>query len=174
MNILDLLEKFFKEWGIPILCAVFLAFLVRKFIFFNVKVPTESMYPTIKPGDKIFVTITHSQESLERGDIVVFKSEEIHEDLIKRLVGLPGDHVEFKADGSVYVNGELLEEDYVKNNNNKEGIFDVPEDSYLFCGDNRANSLDARYWNEPYINYKDIKGEARFIISPFSRWGKLQ
>ncbi|NEU03677.1 signal peptidase I [Clostridium senegalense] len=170
---MELLEKFFKEWGIPILCAVFLAFLVNRFIFFNVNVPTESMYPTIKPRDKIFVTRIHSQESLQRGDIIVFKSEELEEDLIKRLIGLPGDHIEIKADGTMYINGKIVKEDYVVYNSNKEAIFDVPEDCYVFCGDNRNNSLDARYWDNPYINYKDIKGKARFIISPFSRWGKL-
>lgn len=60
------------------------------------------------------------------------------------------------------------------NNSSYEGVFDVPEKCFLFIGDNRASSLDARSWQNPYINYKHIEGKARFVIMPFSRWGKLQ
>ncbi|HCQ89475.1 MAG TPA: signal peptidase I, partial [Clostridium sp.] len=59
-------------------------------------------------------------------------------------------------------------------NSDKEATFHVPENSYVFIGDNRANSLDARDWENPYISYDDIKGKARFIIKPFSRFGKLK
>jgi len=171
---LNLFKKFVKEWGIPILCAVGLALLVNKFIFFNVSVPTESMYPTIQPGDKIFVTRNYSEKSLKRGDILVFHSKELGEDLIKRLIGLPGETINVKSDGTVYINGEKLDEPYVIYNSDKEVTLQVPENSYVFIGDNRANSFDARYWENPYISYDDIMGKARFIIKPFSRFGKLQ
>lgn len=171
---MELVKKFFKEWGIPIVSAVILASFINMFAFFNISVPTESMYPTIKPGDKIFCTVIHSKKSIERGDIVVFKSKELQEKLVKRVIGLPGEHIEFKNDGSVLVNGKKLEEPYVQNNSDKEAVFDVPEDSYVFIGDNRNNSLDARFWVEPYIKYDDIKGKARFTILPFSRFGKLE
>ena len=67
-----------------------------------------------------------------------------------------------------------MDEPYVVYNSNKEAILHVPEDSYVFMGDNRANSFDARYWENPYISYDDIMGKARFIIKPFSRFGKLK
>ena len=166
--------KFLKEWAVPVLIAIVLAILINKFIFFNVGVPTGSMYPTIKPGDKIFTLRTYSKSSIERGDILVFYSEEVDKDLIKRVIGLPGETVEIQADGSVYINGEYLVEDYVKNPSDKQGMFTIPEDCYLFMGDNRSDSIDARYWDNPYINFDQIKGEAKFIIFPFNRIGKLK
>ena len=168
------MKRFLKEWIVPILIAVALAFLINKFVFFNVGVPTGSMYPTIKPGDKIFTLRMHKQSSIERGDILVFHSKEVGKDLIKRVVGLPGETVEILSDGSVYINGEYLPEEYVKNPSGKQGTFIVPEDCYLFLGDNRANSIDARYWDDPYIKFEDIMGEGKFIIYPFSRIGKLK
>ena len=87
---------------------------------------------------------------------------------------LPNDEVEIKEDGSVYINKKKINESYVVNPGGKTGKFKVPEDSYFFMGDNRINSLDARYWEKPYIPKKDIMGKARIIISPFSRFGKLK
>ncbi|WP_010294449.1 signal peptidase I [Clostridium senegalense] len=131
------------------------------------------MLPTIQLDDTIFCTKIYGEKSIKRGEIIVFESKELKDDLVKRVIGLPNDHVEFKNDGTVYINNKKLEEPYVVNNSDKTGIFDVPEHCYLFAGDNRATSLDARSWDNPYINYKDIKGRAKFVIMPFSRWGKL-
>jgi len=166
--------KIIKEWSLPVVCALALAFLINKFIFFNVSVPTESMYPTIKPGDKIFVLRNYKESSLKRGDILVFHSKEANEDLIKRLVGLPKEKVEIKNDGKVFINDVELEEPYVKYKSDITGVFNVPEGCYLFLGDNRANSVDSRYWKNPYIPYKEIMGKAKFIIKPFNRFGALQ
>lgn len=171
---MDIVKKFVKEWAIPIICAIILAFIINKFIFFNVSVPTESMYPTIKPGDKIFVLRNYRPSSLKRGDILVFHSKEANEDLIKRLVGLPNEKVEIKSDGTVFINDIQLEESYVKYKSDKVGTFMVPEGCYLFLGDNRANSVDSRYWSNPYIPYDEIMGEAKFIIKPFDRFGGLK
>ncbi|WP_010294448.1 signal peptidase I [Clostridium senegalense] len=168
------MKKVIKEWLGIILIALIIAEVTNKLIFFNIKVPTGSMLPTIQLDDVIFCTRIYGEKSIKRGEIIVFKSKERDEDLVKRVVGLPNDHVEFKNDGTVYINNKKLEEPYVVNNSDKTGIFDVPEHCYLFAGDNRATSLDARSWDNPYINYKDIQGKARFVIRPFSRWGKLK
>ncbi len=166
--------KFFKEWGMPILIAVILAVLVNKFLFFIVHTPTESMYPTIKLKDKVFVLKTYRQSSIERGDIFVFHSDELKKDLLKRVIGLPGETVEVKSDGKVYINGEYLEEDYVSSFSDKTGTFNVPEDCYLFFGDNRGNSRDARMWENPYIPFDKIIGEGKVIIFPFNRIRSLK
>ena len=130
------------------------------------------MYPTLKVKDQLFVTKMYSRDSIQRGDILVFFSDEFNELLIKRVIGLPGDDIVVKASGEVLVNGEVLEETYVVQKD-ETAIFDlefkVPEDKYFFLGDNRANSLDSRYWSEPYIDFEDIRGEARIIIYPFNR-----
>ncbi|MBZ9686130.1 signal peptidase I [Clostridium estertheticum] len=63
------------------------------------------MYPTIKTGDKITVTRIYKKENLKRGDIIVFKSDELKETLIKRLIGLPGYEIVIKDKGQVFING---------------------------------------------------------------------
>ena len=171
---MDIMKRIFKDWILPIIAAIIIAFLINKFVFFNVTVPTGSMLPTINLKDKILVTRVHNKNNLKNGDVIVFHSDELDEDLIKRLIGLPNDEVEIKEDGSVYVNQKKVDESYVVYPGGKTGTFKVPEDSYFFMGDNRINSLDARYWEEPYIPKKDIMGKARIIISPFSRFGKLK
>ena len=165
---------FLKEWAIPIISAIIIALAVNKFVFFNIVVPTGSMIPTIMPGDRILVTRVYNTEKLKRGDIIVFHSNELHEDLIKRLIGLPGDIVQRKSDGSVYVNDKKIDEKYVTNDGGPTGVFVVPKDCFLFLGDNRANSYDSRYWKQPFISKKSIMGKARFIIFPFNRIGVLK
>ena len=171
---MDIMKKIFKDWVLPIIAAIIIAFMINKLIFFNVTVPTGSMLPTINLKDKILVTRVHNKANLKNGDIVVFHSDELDEDLIKRLIGLPNDEVDIREDGSVYVNNVKVDESYVMYPGGKIGKFKVPKDSYFFMGDNRANSSDARYWVQPFIPKKDIMGKARIIISPFSRFGKLK
>jgi signal peptidase I len=81
---MDLAKKIFQDWILPILAAIVIAFVINKLIFFNVTVPTGSMLPTINLGDKILVTRVHSKSSLKHGDIIVFHSNDLGEDLIKR------------------------------------------------------------------------------------------
>ena len=123
--------NFFTEWVVPILIALVLAFLINKFLIFKVKIPSESMVPTLNVGDRLFVTRIHNPEKLKRGDIVVFHSDEKNEDMIKRLIGLPGDKVVIK-DGIVTVNGETLKENYIGTADNYSGEFEVPEGKYFF------------------------------------------
>lgn len=167
-------KNFFKDWIMPVASAIILALLINKFIFFQVSVPTKSMYPTIKPDDRIIVTRIYNKEKLKSGDIVVFYSEELGDTLIKRLIGLPGDEIKIDENRNLYINGEKQEEPYVIYNGGKGGEFKVPEDHYFFMGDNRANSWDSRYWQESFISKDDIKGKARFIVFPFDRFGEFK
>jgi signal peptidase I len=167
-------KKVMNDWIIPIAIAGVLAAIIHIFIFFVVTVPSESMVPTIKVGDKIFVTRIYNRSKLKRGDIVVFYSKELKDTLIKRLIGLPGDEVVIKEGGQVYINGQKYDEPYVVNPEDLRKSFKVPEDSYLFFGDNRPISLDARRWENPYIQGSEIKGKAHYILFPFSRIGSLK
>ena len=107
---------------------------------------------------------------MKRGDIIVFYSQEFSETFVKRLIGLPGDKIEIK-NGIVFVNGEQLEEDYVKNKDKYNGTFKVPEGKYFFLGDNRPNSKDSRLWKNPYVDSSDIKGKLQFRFYPFKDFG---
>lgn len=167
------MNNFFKEWIIPIVAAIAIAFLINKFLVYNVYIPSESMVPTLNVGDKLVVTRVYNKEKLQRGDIVVFYSDELQETLIKRLIGLPGDHIEIH-DGIVNINGEDIVEDYIENNEEYDGEFDVPQGKYFFLGDNRSRSNDARRWINPYIDESDIKGEAKLKFYPFKDFGSLK
>lgn len=159
--------KFFKDWVLPIISAAIIYFLLNKFVFFNVQVPTGSMIPTINIDNRAVVTRIYNFDNLKRGDVIVFYSDELRERLVKRLIGLPGDKIEIK-NGVVSVNGEQLQEDYVKNKDNYNGNFEVPKGKYFFLGDNRPVSKDARYWINPYIDSSVIEGKVQFIFYPFS------
>lgn len=166
------LKNLFSNWLIPIILAILLAIIINKFILYKIVVPSPSMSPTVEVGNQLFVTKVYNTSNIKRGDVLVFNSDELHELLLKRVIGLPGDNVEIKKDGSVYVNGEKIKEDYVKYPGGKTDMsFNVPERKFLMLGDNRANSDDARYWANPYVESKDIDAKAQIIIYPFNRIG---
>lgn len=168
------IQKFISDFIIPIALAAVLAVVINRFLLFKIYIPSLSMSPTLQVGDQCFATRVYNTGNIKRGDIVVFKSDELGELLIKRVIGLPGEHVEVTNDGSVYVNGSKLDEPYVVNRSPITGKFDVPEDHFLFLGDNRSNSNDSRFWKNPYIDKKDIKGKAKLRVFPFSRFGVLK
>ena len=163
---------FFREWIIPIIAAIGIAFLINRFLVYNVYIPSESMVPTLNVGDKLMVTRVYDTNKIKRGDIIVFFSEELNEILIKRAIGLPGDHIKIH-DGIVNINGEDIKEDYVKNNEKYNGEFDVPANKYFFLGDNRSRSNDARRWVNPYIDASNIQGKARIKFYPFKDFSSL-
>ena len=164
--------SFFTEWIIPIIAAIGIAFLINKFLVYNVYIPSESMVPTLNVGDKLMVTRVYDTNKIKRGDIIVFFSEELDEVLIKRAIGIPGDHIKIH-DGIVNVNGEDIKEEYVKNNEEYDGDFDVPNNKFFFLGDNRNRSNDARRWINPFIDASNIQGKARIKFYPFKDFGSL-
>ena len=166
-------NNLFFDWVLPVVIAVVLAILINKFLIFKVYIPSSSMEPTLNVGDNLFVTRVYNPEKLHRGDIVVFESKELNETVIKRLIGLPGDTIKIDG-GVVYVNGKKLDEPYVKNPMDTYGEYKVPEGKYFFLGDNRANSNDARFWKNPYIDGSDIRGKAQIRIYPLNRIGLLE
>lgn len=166
-------SNFFYDWVVPILIAVVLAILINKFIVFKVKIPSESMVPTLNVGDRLFVTRVYKPENLNRGDVVVFYSQEKEESMIKRLIGKPGDNIEI-VNGIVTVNGETLYENYIGTPDRFNGTYTVPEGKYFFLGDNRFFSSDSRYWDNPYIDTKDIKGKAQVKVYPFDDLGMIK
>lgn len=168
-------RKLLKEWIIPFALEILIVLLLIKFVFFFIVVPTGSMIPTIDEHSYLFATrVYNAAETVKRGDILAFQSDELGQVLIKRCIGLPGDHVELDDEGKLYINGEYMEEPYVVNTSSMSGVFDVPEGCFLFLGDNRAESYDARMWNNPYISADKIQGKARFTIWPFSNFGVLK
>lgn len=170
-------KRLWKEWILPFGLEILALLLIVKFIFFIAIVPSGSMEPTIQERSALFTLRVHDLEKLERGDVIVFEAETPElagTTLIKRLIGLPGDHVEIDENGAMTINGEVQSEDYVVYQYAIPSVFDVPEEHYLFMGDNRANSLDSRYWSDPYVSAESIQGRAVFTLFPFSHFGKLR
>ncbi|MDD6795159.1 MAG: signal peptidase I [Clostridiaceae bacterium] len=166
-------SNFFSEWVVPVLVALVAAILIRTFLLFQAEIPSTSMVPTLNVNDKIWVTKVYNTDSIERGDIVVFDSDELKDTLIKRVIGLPGDDIKI-VDGVVSVNGEEINEDYVVNKDNWNGEYHVPEGKFFFCGDNRPASFDSRRWQNPFIDKDKIVGKARLRVYPFSNFGFLK
>lgn len=162
------------EWGKTLLFYCVIPLLIFQALGFMANVPTGSMIPTIPRGAQVITTRIFNTDNVKRGDIIVFDSDELGVTLIKRCIGLPGDSVVFDGTGDVYINGEKLHEPYVGSESDFVGSFDVPEDCYFFVGDNRGGSLDARFWDEPYIHEDKIKGKARFVLFPVSDFGFLE
>lgn len=169
------MKYFIKEWVVPVAIALIIVLFLNKFVFILVTVPTGSMESTIMPGDRLYVNELFNIKDAARGDILVFKSDELDEKrLVKRVIGLPGETVEVMADGSVYINGEILDEPYAVEVEGEAKVFNVPENTYLFFGDNRPISYDARYWDNPYIDESKIIGKVLFRFFPFNRIGKVE
>ncbi len=172
------------SWVQVLVTAIVLAWLITSFIIVNATVPSGSMENTIQPGDRLFgLRLTYLFSKPERGDIIVFKypvnealikklssvdggkeflkKNDIHHvNYIKRLIGLPGETVTIE-DGCVYIDGELLDEPYLKETwveKNDGFTFEVPEGCYLMMGDNRNNSSDARYWKNISLRYFEAAG----------------
>ena len=148
--------------------------LFRQFLFSPIRVSGDSMIPTLKDGDIMILNkIGYSIKGLDRFDIVVVDYN--GEKIIKRVIGLPGDYVEYN-DNKLYINGEYIKEEYERKNTNDfilemidENV--IPDGKYLVLGDNRPISKDSRIIG--LIDEKDIKGYTSFIIFPFKRIGNV-
>jgi signal peptidase I len=148
---------------------------VRPFVVEAFYIPSQSMVPTLKVGDRVLVNkFIYRFSEPERGDIVVFRSVEGGgEDLIKRVVGVPGDEIAVRG-GTLYVNGVRQIEPYVNKKFPDRSSFartTVPPGHYFMMGDNRANSRDSRFFGP--VPKKNIEGEAFLRFWPLDRIGSL-
>lgn len=152
-----------KSYIVLLLIIVF----IKCFVIINAIIPTGSMENTIQIGDRVIASrLAYIFDEPKRGDIVIFKAPDTKELYVKRIIGLPGDIVDI-IDGKVYINGELLVEDYIKETMvGSFGSYDVPEGSYFMLGDNRNNSNDSRYWDNTYLDGVDILGKVVFKYYP--------
>lgn len=169
------LVRFLKEWVPPIAVAILLSFTIRTYVAEAVKIPSNSMVPTINVDDRLVITKWSSADDLEFGDIVVFTppfpSE--HDRLIKRLIGLGGDTIEIR-EGFLYRNGEKVMEPYLNEPiNYSYGPITVPEGKYFFLGDNRNISFDSHLWPEPFVDKDDIIGKAVFRYFPLTQMKEM-
>lgn len=138
--------------------ATLLAVAVRRYLLVWTSVTSESMLPTLRPGDRRLTLRTGRLRRIERGDIVVARSHELGTDVIKRVIGLPGDAVTVDDSGAVEVGGSPLVEPYVARPGGPGGRFVVPPGAVLVLGDNRQASSDSRVWHDPYLPQAALRG----------------
>lgn len=153
---------------------ILLALLIKEFVFSPIKVNGTSMYPTLNDGDLMILNeIGYHINGVKRFDIVVVNKN--GDKIIKRVIGLPGDSIEYK-DNKLYINGEYQEENFTHATTHdfkleEIGYDKIPEGYYFVLGDNRTNSLDSRKIG--LVSKKEIRGKTNFIFFPFTKLGNV-
>lgn len=175
-----------SEWILVVVIAISAAFLIRTFLFQQYYIDGPSMQTTLMPRERVLVNkMSYRLHDVNRGDVVVFDrvQGDKHDDLIKRVIGLPGETVEIRS-CVVYVDGKLLEEPYLDpvqmaqtDLRNRCGDYadvqpeTVPTDHVFVMGDNRVQSFDSRAFGP--IEVDKIRGRAFVSIWPRNAWSWL-
>jgi len=166
------MEKSTREkdrWWLWPLGAVGLALALNLFILINARVPSGSMEPTIPTGALMLGDRTaYRRGEPQAGDVVLFRHEPEfgRKILVKRVIALPGQTFSME-DGRVYLDGQLLEEDYIaefSSDSYPETV--VPKGCYLVLGDHRTSSNDSRFWSDPFVRREDLIARAMFVYFP--------
>ena len=168
----------FVDWVIVIAVALLVAFVVRTFVLAHFVVEGESMYSTLETGDRVFVNkLSYRLHDPNRGDVVVLHqiTGASERDLIKRVIGLPGETVEVR-NCTVLIDGRVLNEPYldpeVVTPTDCGGDYSlngpVPENHVFVMGDNRGGSQDSRVIGP--IDEDDLVGRAFVVFWPQSHW----
>jgi signal peptidase I len=164
-------------WMRDLMLSVLIAVLVILFLYRPVKVEGTSMMPNLLDQERLFInqfSYKFGVGHIQRGDTVVFwYPEDTTKSYIKRVIGLPGDTVEVK-DGTVYVNGRKLVENYVPadyRDDRPYPLTKVPPNDYFVLGDHRISSNDSRAWG--FVPRSYIYGKAVFVFWPLEHAGSI-
>lgn len=167
------------EWIKSIAIAVIVAIFIKTFVFNSTYVLGNSMYPTLHEKDRLFaLKVPLYFSGPDRGDVIVLEApDNENKDYIKRVIGVSGDKVQI-LDGRVYLNDELLEEDYIEEDSYTQiyaiDTWIVPEGQVFVLGDNREEgaSKDSRYFG--CVSLDLVKGITGFRYFPIDkRFGKI-
>ena len=175
------MNNFIKEW-LPYIVIALIIIILRTYVITPVIVKGESMEPNFIDGEVLFLSkISYKTKDIKRFDVVVVNTD--NDLIIKRVIGLPGEKVEYK-DNKLYINDEIVEDIYQKDNTADFDIEDIckkskdycttiiPEDKYLVLGDNREVSADSRL--KGFFSTDDIKGKIVFRLWPFNKIGIIE
>lgn len=150
-----------------------IAVLISSFLLPVLRVTGTSMTPTLTNGT---VVVCKRTTSLKRGDIVAFYYN--NKVLLKRVIGLPGDYIEIRADGTVLVNNEVIDEPYIDSpsygENDLTYPYQVPEDRYFVMGDHRSTSVDSRSKTIGCVSEEEVLGKVKMAIWPIDKFKILK
>ncbi|MHB1711364.1 MAG: signal peptidase I [Acidimicrobiales bacterium] len=178
--------RWMLEWAVILLLVVGFTLGLRTYVIQTFSIPSGSMLPTLHIGDRIIVNkLAYDFHPIHRGDIVVFRRPPLEKqnfaDLVKRVVGLPGETISASG-GHIYINGKLLSEPWLPKGPqsytgplpgdphpqfNMPGPVKIPAGEYYVMGDNRVNSEDSRYFGP--IPKSLIVGQAFVVVWPLSQ-----
>ena len=180
--------KSIMSWILPIVIGLIVAALIKNFLFILVKVDGSSMYPNLQSSERVALL---KQAKIRQDSVVVFNAYGVDhqnqsitkdEKYVKRVIGLPGDKVEYKNNGDLYVNGKFQSQSYITKSQQKAGTlelapslqpnskatlgtgkaFIVPKGQYFVLGDNRQDSNDSRYYG--FVPRDKILGVVKVAI----------
>lgn len=157
-------KKIIKDL-IPYIIILILVILFRSFIATPVKVDGKSMFPTLSGNE---IMILNKLGKIDRFDIVVVKNN--NDDLIKRVVGLPGETIEI-INNNVYIDGKKIDDIYGSGESSDYSKRKLEKNEYFVLGDNRENSMDSRTIGP--IKDTQIEGTTSFVIFPFNKLGNV-
>lgn len=167
------IKEFFKDTLKYIIFIIIILFLAIYVVGLQ-QVIGPSMSPTLESNDIIILDkISYKFTKIKRGDIISLYREK-NNSLIKRVIGLPGEYIEFK-NNKLYINDVYIDEIYLMNVVTKDfslkelGYDKIPQNMYLVVGDNRENSLDSRDTSIGLIKKQEIIGKARFRLWPLNK-----
>jgi signal peptidase I len=166
------------EWLVLVAASLAVALVVRGFLIQAFYIPSESMVPTLVKNDRVLVNkLSYKLHDVHRGDIVVFKAPEGAataqvKDLIKRVVGLPGETIEGR-NGSIFIDGKPLDEPYLPPDVRSRDFppEKIPPHKMYVLGDNRQDSRDSTFFHA--VNEDKIVGRAFVKIWPLNDLGLL-
>lgn len=160
---------------LPYIIIILIVVLIRSFIITPIIVSGDSMKPNLHNKEVLLEQkIGYNSSSIKRFDIVVIKKD--NEEIIKRIIGLPGEHISYK-NNKLYVNDKLVKSEYTYRDTNDFNLEEIcscttiPEGKYLVLGDNRPISKDSRIIG--LIDEKDILGKAIYRIWPINKFGNI-
>ena len=175
------------EWVFVVVIAIGAALFIRVFLFQQYYIDGPSMQTTLMPQDRVLVNkMSYKLHDVHRGDVIVFDrvtNEVQHDDLIKRVLGLPGEALEIRS-CVVYIDGVRVEEPYLNLEQTSQiepsarcgshtdmAPVVIPEDMVFVMGDNRVQSFDSRDFGP--IDIDKVRGRAFVVIWPASAWAWL-
>lgn len=173
------------SWVIPILVGFAIAMVIKTFWITTVRVDGSSMYPNLQNNERIVELKT---ASIKRNSVVIFNAYGVDKrpgvakstQYVKRVIGMPGDQIEYKSNGQLYVNGHCQSQSYISKKEQTSGtldlqlpaakdvtlgtghIFTVPKDEYFVLGDHRSVSNDSRYYG--FVKRSKITGVAKVFF----------
>ena len=161
------MKRFIKE-AIPYLIIIIVVVLIRTFIVTPVRVTGASMNPTLKDGE---IMLLYKLSDIKRNDIVVINTNSSDGYIIKRVIALPNETVEYKND-SLYINGKKSKDNNAFGETEDFETIKLKKGEYFVMGDNRVWSKDSRILGP--VEENDIVGTTSFVLFPFNKFGKVK